>query len=220
MTTRKEIYDRLYGQHNIFKWKAKPDETGANGHDASAIRETIADSKPHACIELGVWKGMSMIFAAKHLPANSFILGVDTFLGGQENWRRPKSMPRLENGYPAIFEICVGNIIKNKVQKKVLPWMTDTRSAIELCYLMKWRFDWAHVDAGRSYFSVIQDLRGLQTIMNKGFILVNDYWQDHVRDAVKDFCKGFECTVEKQGPKAVIYWHGESRQLQKLWGQG
>jgi hypothetical protein len=218
MTTRKEIYDRLYGNRNIFQWQSVPDPQGWNS-DAVAIKDTLLELKPDACLEIGVWKGMSMIYAAKHLKPSSFILGVDTFLGSQEHWRKPKAMERYENGCPKVFETMIANVLKEDVQEKVIPWSVDSRSAIELAYILKWRFQWAHIDGGHSFHSTYQDLCGVQSLMDKGYILVDDYWHENIVGATEKFCSEFECNVEKIGPKGVIHWHGNGKQLQGLWGQ-
>lgn len=179
--------------HNLYA----VDTQGWNsGHDY--LTSTIDLICPSLIVEIGVWKGGSVITMARKLASegrDSAILAVDTWLGSWQHWEQPERLRDLRflHGYPHLYYTFLSNIINQNLQDFVVPLPADSSSAFHIITRKKIAPDMVHIDAGHDYESVMGDLAKWYTALSPGgFIVCDDYdpsgrvWPSVAR-AVDDF---------------------------------
>lgn len=161
------------------------------------LREAIA-KKPRVVIEVGVWKGASVIFMAsllREMAADGVVIAVDTFLGSWEHWLNPEWRPALEfdAGYPTLFRTFQRNVAAAGVADYVVPLPLDSANAAALLDLTRIAADVIHIDAAHDYGSVLADLRAWwPRLLPGGVLIADDYDEDRqywpsVTKAVDEF---------------------------------
>jgi predicted O-methyltransferase YrrM len=156
------------------------------------------ESAPAIIVEVGVWKGGSVIFMAELLRdrnADSAIIAVDTWLGSWEHWARSdwRSDLMLEDGYPTLYRTFQRNVVARGVHDYVIPLPLDSINAASLLRSYGIVADLVHIDAGHDYRSVSSDLETWwERLKPDGFLVADDYdpsgeiWPS-VRNAVDAF---------------------------------
>jgi hypothetical protein len=145
------------------------------------LAEAIGAVRPAVIVEVGVWKGSSTVFMANELKTHglkSVIIAVDTWLGGSDHWITQYFADlNLVNGYPALYNKFMANVIHSGVAKFVLPLPIDSLNAAEILRSEDIRPAMIHLDGGHDYESVLADLRAWWPLLTPGGILVgDDYW--------------------------------------------
>jgi hypothetical protein len=169
------------------------------------LRESVQAIKPSVIIEVGVWKGGSVItFAdeANRLSLDSVVIAVDTWRGSCEHWLDDqwfKSL-RISGGLTRLQETFMANVVAMSLQHLVLPLPLDSVNAYEIMRFLGVRADIVHIDAGHDYESVATDLRLWSSLLRKdGLMIMDDYSKDEsgqpqgwveVARAVDDFVAG------------------------------
>ncbi len=183
---------------------------GSNHH---YLIRAIDEIKPAVIIELGVWKGASVITMAQHLKSSgldSVIIAVDTWLGSWEHWLQPAwfSHLRTEGGYPTLYQTFAANILKEQVTDFVVPLPLDSGNALVVTKSKDIRPDVLHIDAGHNYEAVTNDLRLWWPLLRPGGVLIGDDYDPTgvswpgVREAFHDFFKTSE--IENVANKCYI----------------
>jgi hypothetical protein len=161
------------------------------------LLEEAIDAGPRVIVEVGVWKGASVVFMARRLrerKLESVIIAVDTWLGSWEHWERREWRADLgfNHGFPTLFRT-FQNVIRCGVANYVIPLPLDSLNAATVLRNHAIRPDLIHVDAGHDYRSVMNDLEvWWERLVSGGSLVVDDYdpggetWPS-VRDAVDDF---------------------------------
>lgn len=171
----------------------------------------IAQTKPKLVIELGVWKGMSVIEMAglmkKHgIPGE--ILAIDTWLGSSNHLsskgRRDELMP--ENGYPTLYRTFLANVADAGHQDVVVPLPMDGTSAAVALRRMDVKAGLVHIDASHEYEAALADFRSYWPLVEaNGMLLADDYasWPSVTR-AVHVFAAEVDRPVFASMEKAMI----------------
>ena len=185
------------------------------------LSEAVIELKPTTIIEIGVWKGGSVLTFAKSLQSmevDGAIIAVDTWLGSSEHWDSKEWFQdlRVEAGYPTLFRTFAANIIDSRLTGYVVPIPLDSLNA---AYLLKKRHivaDVIHIDGGHDYHAVMSDLRVWWPLLREDGILIgDDYHPDggpwpEVAAAFHEF---FQTTdIENIGGKCRIRKVGNSPQ--------
>jgi predicted O-methyltransferase YrrM len=175
---------------------AAPDLQGWNSQHPMLCQ--AVETNPRIVIEVGVWKGASVIHMAKQLKqqqADAVVIAIDTWLGSWEHWIKPKWRPSLHisNGYPKLYWTFMNNVIANGVKDYVIPLPLDSHNAFEVIQRVGITPDVIHLDGGHDYRAVINDLNDWWSILQpSGLLIADDYdpsgtsWPS-VRAAVDDF---------------------------------
>lgn len=218
--TAAEVRLRLYGSADPMAGAGSPDPQGWNSRHR-ALAAAVDSRHPKAILEIGVWKGMSLVHLAKLAGPDCATVGVDTFLGSQEHWVAREgtrlSVPRRPDGFPDLWSVALANVRAAGVDDRVVLWPLDSRNAVEAAFRMGWEFGVAHVDASHSRKGCLDDLRLVQAVVARGgAIVVDDYDFPTVREATEEFCSEFGVKCEDMGKKALVDWDAESVPLDGL----
>lgn len=196
-----------------------PDYHGWNSNHPYLSR-AIDDLKPRVAVEIGVWKGLSVLAMAERMRdmgVDGVVIAIDTFLGSSEHWLQRKWFERLpfRNGHPALFETFVANVFERGLQDYVLPLPMDAANAAMIFEALKINVDLIHLDAAHDFTSVSADLARWWPLLREGGVLLGDdyfpngqHWPG-VRDAFRTFFQsgdlendGGKCWVRKEGTAA------------------
>ncbi len=190
------------------------DEQGWNSHH-TYLSEAIKQTRPRIVIEVGVWKGGSTLFMAKHmreLGLDAVVIAVDTWLGSWDHWRNDQHFRELcfDHGYPRLYEKFAANVVRHGLQDYVVPLPLDSVNARNVLGHFKVAADVVHIDAGHDYDAVTSDLtQWWQALRPGGLLIGDDYhadgirWPD-VRRATDDF-------LARTPHTAFEFGHGKCR---------
>lgn len=225
MTARRDILDKLFfGRDPLKDFPVERFAADLQGwhsehpYLARAIRET----RPKIVVEVGVWKGASVVTLAKEiqrLELDAVVIAIDTWLGSSEHYLWEKFLPDLdfEFGYPRLYHKFAANICREGVADIVVPLPLDSINAFQLLKERGIRPGVLHIDAGHDFQSVMADLKAWWPQLTDGGILVgDDYFKKpivgqgkwpEVRQAFDEFlaatphgkfeCGDGKCYVEK-----------------------
>jgi hypothetical protein len=166
-------------------------------------------------VEIGVWKGGSVITMAQEMKKNKIdgvVIAVDTWLGGWDHWIQDTWLNELafEFGYPNLYKKFVNNILSSGLQEYVVPLPLDSINAAHLLRMRNIFCDVIHIDAAHDYRSVSVDLELWWPRLKPGGQLIgDDYhtngdWPD-VRRAFDDFLSHQSLApLEHEGGKCRI----------------
>ncbi|MDB5507751.1 MAG: methyltransferase [Hyphomicrobiales bacterium] len=181
------------------------------------LTRAIDELKPKTVVEIGVWKGGSVITMAnrmRELGLDGVVVGIDTFLGSSEHWlfREWFDGIQFNNGYPALFHTFASNIFGRNLQDYVLPLPIDSTNAAVIFAHRGIEVDLLHIDAAHDYASVMADLHHWWPRLKPGGVLIgDDYYTNgvtwpEVRAAFKQFFNSEElenvdgkCWIKKEG---------------------
>ncbi len=161
------------------------------------LNEAIDEARPAVVVEIGVWKGGSVMTMARRLrdlQIDGVVIAIDTWLGSWDHWVVPELFDDLgfESGYPKLYHRFMANVINEGLQDYVVPLPLDSTNAVVLLGARHIRPKVVHIDAGHDYTAVTKDLEvWWPMIESQGILVCNDYfdngaWPD-VRRAVDDF---------------------------------
>ena len=226
MTARKlELVELLHHGVDPFAF-IKPSQCDVDFHGWNShhifLTEIIEELQPRTIVEVGVWKGGSVMRMASKLQALSLdaaIIAVDTFRGSSEHWCNPElfKMMNVRDGIPSIYDTFVANLFAKSLQQYVVPMPVDSHTASEILREKNTKVDIVHIDAGHSYRSVKNDLEDWSALVSKdGAIIMDDYlWDDEIKKAtawpgvakaVNEFVKlkGDNVRFRNQDAKCII----------------
>jgi hypothetical protein len=143
------------------------------------LTEAVDLLRPKIVVEIGVWKGASVITMArrmKELRLDGVVVAIDTWLGSVEHWRRDRYYPSLglEMGRPQVQRVFMSNILSEQLQDYVLPLPLDSINASLLLRKKAVAIDLLHIDAGHDYDSVATDLKIWWPALRRGGVLIGD----------------------------------------------
>jgi predicted O-methyltransferase YrrM len=215
-TTHDRVFRALWGDHDpygSFPYRRFRIDTQGWNSQHPYLRHSIVVKRPQVIVEVGVWKGGSVIHMAEAIRAlalGSVIIAVDTWLGSADHWDNPEWKESLlfEHGYPTLFYTFLANVMAANLQDIVIPLPLDSQTASAVIKSRGIFPSMVHVDASHDYQSVSSDLRRWWALLETdGVMIVDDYdeagrvWPE-VRQAVRDFLKvaphdGFEALPYK-----------------------
>ena len=173
----------------------RPDLQGWNATHAF-LTETLVENKPSVVVEVGVWKGASVLTMAaqlKEMKSDLVIIAVDTWLGSSEHWLSNYFEDLIcVNGYPSIYYTFLTNVVESGLAPYVLPLPVDSATAYNILKVKGVRPDVVHIDASHDYKSVQADLAMWWELLQPGGTLISDDYGDvwlTVKCAVDDFLR-------------------------------
>jgi hypothetical protein len=178
---RRNLVEKLwYGQDPLvgFPASGQPDLQGWNS-DHVYLAEAIDRHRPEIVVEVGVWKGASVLTMARRMReigCNGVVIAVDTWLASADHWLDPnlhRSISRVQ-GYPLLYFTFLGNVAAERLQDYVLPLPLDSVNACEVLREKGIRPSVLHVDAGHDYRSVTTDLEHWWDLLLPGGTLIAD----------------------------------------------
>lgn len=143
------------------------------------LTQVLEEIMPTIVIEVGVWKGGSVITMAdvvKRLQLDSAIIAVDSWLGSVEHWVVDAWFQslKIESGYPTLYRTFSANMISRELVDIVVPLPLDSVNAAHLIKRHGIAADVLHIDAGHDFNSVISDLRNWWPVLRTGGVLIGD----------------------------------------------
>lgn len=209
--TRKEVLETIWHGIDPFKdFKYDPARVNITGwnSDHYFLATSIEEVRPNLLIEVGVWRGGSIITQGKALKENNIkgtIIAVDTWLGSWEHWLYYWDGVMIEQGYPTLHTTFMNNIINQGLSDYVVPLPIDSVNTFKLLDYYNITADIIHIDGEHTYNSVIKDLEMWWPKLNKGGIMIgDDYPYPDVRYAFDDFFAALNLPIEDGGQKCRI----------------
>jgi predicted O-methyltransferase YrrM len=149
------------------------------------LHRSLDEATPGIVIEIGVWKGGSVITLAEGIKARGLdaqVIAIDTFLGSSEHWiGREFCADDLAylGGYPQLYYRFAANVFDRGVDDTIIPLPLDSINALEVLRQLDIRPDILHIDGGHDFRSVMQDLESWWPFLKPNGILVgDDYFPD------------------------------------------
>jgi hypothetical protein len=132
--------------------------------DHPYMRETVRLCRPRVIVEVGVWKGGSVIEMAKEVKAiglDSAIIAVDTWLGAWDHWLNDRWKDDLcfKYGYLSLYYTFVKNLHDSRTVEIVVPLPLDSANAFRTLQWRQFIPDMVHIDGAHDYDSVTRDLQ-------------------------------------------------------------
>jgi predicted O-methyltransferase YrrM len=182
MSTRQRILDKLFfGRDPLKDFPAHRFPTDLQGWHSQHpyLTRAIAEGKPAIVVEVGVWKGASVVTMAKEIQRqkmDAVVIAIDTWLGSSEHYLWEKFIPDLdfEFGYPRLYHKFAANICNEGLQDCVVPLPLDSINGFQLLKEKGIRPDVLHIDAGHDYMSVMGDLKAWWPQLTPGGVLIGD----------------------------------------------
>ena len=182
MTTRQKILDKLFfGRDPLKDFPGDRFPTDLQGWHSEHpyLARAMRDVSPKIVVEVGVWKGASVVTMAKEiqrLNLDAVVIAIDTWLGSSEHYLWEKFIPDLdfEFGYPRLYHKFAANICNAGLQDYVVPLPLDSINGFQLLKTKGIRPDVLHIDAGHDYLSVMADLKAWWPQLNPGGVLIGD----------------------------------------------
>ena len=195
------------------------DATGYSTSQHHYLTDAIEIIRPRIVIEVGVWKGVSVMVMSKRaqeLDLDCAIIAVDTWLGSAEHWNWPAFRPSVArvHGYPVTYFTFLSNVKRYGQQDRVVPLPLDSVNACEVLKHHGVSADLIHIDAGHDYRSVKTDLDLWWPMLRPGGMLLGDdyypgnpTWPGVVKAFDEFFGKGAvehsegKCRIRKPGDR-------------------
>ena len=182
MSARQQILDQLFFGRDPLKDFPKarfPTDLQGWHSDHSYLARAMQEASPKVVVEVGVWKGASVVTMAKELQRlnrDAVVIAIDTWLGSSEHYLWEKFIPDLdfEFGYPRLYHKFAANICNESLQDYVVPLPLDSINGFQLLKAKGIRPDVLHIDAGHDYLSVMADLKAWWPQLNAGGVLIGD----------------------------------------------
>lgn len=160
------------------------------------FEELISKARPDVIIELGCWKGASVV----HMAGVCKTLGLATKIYAVDVWQSI-------NGYetpPGLYELFLSNMMRRGIRDIVIPIRMSTDDAFQFFLREGITSPFIYVDAGHRYDEVRIDINNyIQLVTPGGYLLGDDYLPPNdVHRAAHDFVTanpGY--TIETSGVK-------------------
>lgn len=197
---RKMVIDKVWRGHDPFAGFPgelyAADTQGWNSVHPYLL-STLDELRPSVVVEIGVWKGGSVLTMASHLKKlglDAVVIAIDTWLGSWEHWHKDELFKLLDvmNGRPEIFRKFMSNIVRAELQDYVVPLPLDSVNAGHLLKLLEIRPDIVHIDGCHDYEAVLGDFTLWWPQIRDGGVLIGDDYYDNgvwpeVRKAIDQF---------------------------------
>ena len=168
--------------------------------DNPILTRAIREVCPRVVVEVGVWKGGSVMTMAREMRAlrlSGVVIAIDTWLGAWDHWIQSNwfASLRMEAGYPTLFKTFAANIIESNLEDYVVPLPLDSLNAAFVLKARSIHPDVLHIDGAHDYNSVFSDLRAWWPLLSIGGALIGDDYHPsgdtwpEVREAFHDFFK-------------------------------
>jgi hypothetical protein len=151
--------------------------------DHPYLTEAIDTLRPRVIVEVGVWKGGSVLTMAKRLrelDLDAAVIAVDTWLGSVELWLQDEWFQALRfvEGYPTLVKTFLTNVVKLGLADYVVPLPLDSLNAARLLHTLGIRPGLVHIDGGHEEEVVAAGLRLWWELLEPGGMLIGDDYPD------------------------------------------
>jgi predicted O-methyltransferase YrrM len=196
-TVCKALLDKVWrGQDPFLNYPSRlyrQDQQGW-GSTHRYLTDAIERLRPSVVVEVGVWKGASVISLAskmKEMSLDGVVIAVDTWLGAWDHWTNDEWFAHLNfsHGFPALYHTFAANIVGEGLQDHVLPLPLDSVNAAHVLRHHQVQADVVHIDGGHDYHAVTADLREWWPMIRPRGVLIGDdypHWPE-VKKAFDDF---------------------------------
>ena len=198
--TRDAVIRRLWRGHDPLS--RAPDTGGPAdlqgwGSQHRYLGEAVERLRPSVVVEIGVWKGASVVHMAsrmRDLGIDGVVIAIDTWLGAWDHWINDKFFREVAftDNQQDIYSKFLNNIRHAGLQDYVVPLRLDSVNAARVLRRFDIKPDLVHLDAGHDYDAVMSDLRHWWPALRPGGIFIGDdyregnNWPD-VKRAFDDF---------------------------------
>jgi len=169
------------------------------------LDEAIDTQRPGLVVEVGAWKGASVISMARRIRdagLDGCVLAVDTWRGSAEHFLHDE-IPDVD-----LYDLFRSNVSRSRLDDYVVPLPLDSLNAATVVGARGLNPCVVHLDAGHDYLSVAQDLEAWWPLLAPGGVMiVDDYGTDawpYVKRAVDDYFWSRD-DVEALGPKCRVF---------------
>lgn len=169
--------DRDYGAIDLDA--VEPDCQGW-ASDSPCFAELITELRPSLVIEVGSWKGASLLEmarASQRLGLESTFICIDTWLGSNaELWLHDASRAslKLRAGYPTLFPTFLRNLRDAGLLQQVFPMPMTSLTAAMILRHWHLQADLVYLDAGHTQVEVRTDLELYSKLLRPGGVLLGD----------------------------------------------
>ena len=168
--------------------------------DKSFYQRIVADTSARLIIEVGVWRGLSLVHLASSLKERTgggAVIAVDTWLGAPEFWNRRhtngvKDFERdlkWKHGYPQVYYEFLSNVVMRRLEDVVIPLPVPSLIAAQLLLEKDILADVIHIDAAHEYESVRGDIQVWFPLLAADGILLGDDFNQHWPGVVQAACE-------------------------------
>jgi hypothetical protein len=168
-------------------------------------------------VEVGVWKGASVITMAnklRELDQGGVVIAIDTWLGSWDHWCNPSWFRELaiSGGRPSMQNKFMANVVYSKLTDYVVPLPLDSINAVNVIRRRGIAPNMVHIDGGHDYSAVMSDLVHWWPVLSDGgFLIGDDYGDGNWPDVTRAFDDFFRTMTN------VIFEHEHSKcRVQKL----
>ena len=179
---RDEIVRKLWRGKDPFRSSraddGMPDLQGW-GSEHKYLTDAIETHRPSIVVEVGVWKGASVIRMAsrlRDLAIDGVVIAVDTWLGSWEHWGDDgwfRELGVLESDR-SIVTTFLRNVRSACLENYIVPLPLDSVNAAQVLRHFNIVPDVAHIDGGHDYAAVLADLKQWWPLLKPGGLLIGD----------------------------------------------
>ena len=168
------------------------------GSDRPLFAEVMA-ARPSVVIEVGTWKGASLLHMRSLSPTTQFI-AIDTWLGCSVMfWTELRDEYRLVGGFPALYQQFIANVLAAGAERDVWPLpITSTAGAHVLAHLGV-TAEVIYIDASHEEEDTASELRLYWPLLEPGGTMFGDDYNERwsgVMRAVDAFAARASLDVE------------------------
>ena len=181
---RDEIVRKLWRGEDPFlssrSGDAAPDLQGW-GSQHHYLTEAIDTLRPTIIVEIGVWKGASVVSMAsrlRDLAIDGVVIAVDTWLGSWDHWLQDQWFRDLHLLEPAggMFAGFLRNVRSVGLEDYIVPLPVDSLNAAQVLRLFNIFPDVVHIDAGHDHAAVLADIGQWWPLLQPGGLMIGaDY---------------------------------------------
>lgn len=131
------------------------------------LKHFIITLKPKVVVEIGSWMGLSAIFMALSLPANSKLYAVDHWQGSIEHHMNQEWSAKL----PTLYQQFLSNVIHAGVTHKIIP---TRMSSLEAAKTLNIKPNIVYIDGSHQEVDVYNDIIAWYKKLEIGGILCGD----------------------------------------------
>ena len=170
------------------------------------IAKIVEEAKPKTYIEVGVWKGGSIIEVCKLAPQLEKAYAVDHWLGGCDHVTAEcafrQGVMRDTHGWPGIYYQFLHNVKVSGFADKVVPVPMLTTDGAKLLALHGIKADLIYIDADHNEGPCAEDIKAyLPLLKDGGYMFGDDFNLPSVQAAVKSVL-GIDLGAENSG----MFW--------------
>jgi len=161
------------------------DKQGWNGH-YGIFRGLIDEIKPNLIVEVGTWKGQSVINMVTHIKNTNIdckIMCIDTWLGAIEFWSWASNTQDrnllLKNGYPQVYYQFLSNVVHNGLQDIILPFPNTSENGFRYLSYKNLKPEMIYIDASHEEDDVYKDIKNFYSVLSEGGVMFGD---DYTKD--------------------------------------